>query len=203
MTGKLVLYKYLIFLVLCLQVSLVSAQPTTTTEINQQRLNRNKASMLVLGSWAMLNISSGLILRSTTEGSTKYFHEMNAIWNGVNLGIAALGYFQALKTDPSSFSIWETYAEQQKLEKILLFNAALNISYMLSGAYLIERSRRNNKNTFRLKGYGQSLILQGGFLLLFDTIQFWVHNSNGQDQLKQLFQTLHFQGGQIGLTLNF
>ena len=51
-----------------------------------------------------------------------------------------------------------------------LFNAGLDVGYMATGAYLWERGIR--KDSRGLKGYGQSLILQGGFLFTFDLIMY-------------------------------
>ncbi|MEL6190840.1 MAG: hypothetical protein AAFR66_02280 [Bacteroidota bacterium] len=178
------------------------AQADILTEINEQRISLNKRHMYILGAWGSGNIIYGLIGRANSEGSQKYFHEMNAFWNVVNLGLAGAGLYGAYSSNPDQFTLWETYAEQQKLEKILLVNGALNVSYILGGVLMQERAKRIEKNSDLWKGYGKSLILQGAFLLAFDSMQFIAH-SQAQKDLRQLFEQLQFQGNAVSLTLTF
>ncbi|MCB0846751.1 MAG: hypothetical protein KDE26_26060, partial [Bacteroidetes bacterium] len=83
----------------------------------------------------------------------------------------------------------KTVKAQNQIEKILLFNAGLDLAYIASGAYLIERSKTNPANAGRAEqfnGYGQSLILQGGFLFVFDLTAFLIHQRNGNLRLRPL-----------------
>ncbi|MEM8899418.1 MAG: hypothetical protein AAGC85_14990 [Bacteroidota bacterium] len=178
------------------------AQADILTEINEKRVSLNKRHMYILGAWGSGNIIYGLIGRANSEGSQKYFHEMNAFWNVVNLGLAGAGLYGAYSSSPDQFTLWETYAEQQKLEKILLVNGALNVSYILGGVLMQERAKRIEKNSDRWKGYGKSLVLQGAFLLAFDSMQFILHYQ-AQKELRQVFEQLHFQGNAVTLTLTF
>ena len=178
------------------------AQADILTEINEKRISLNKRHMYILGAWGSGNIIYGLIGRANSEGSQKYFHEMNAFWNVVNLGLAGAGLYGAYSSSPDQFILWETYAEQQKLEKILLVNGALNVSYILGGVLMQERAKRIEKNSDRWKGYGKSLVLQGAYLLAFDSMQFIVH-SLAQKALRQLFEQFQFQGYTVSLTLTF
>ena len=94
---------------------------------------------------------------------------MNLAWNSVNLVIAGFGYYNALNAG-SDLTLLETFAEQKGIENILLLNAGLDVGYMLGGLYLLERSKNVGKRQDILKGFGQSIILQGGFLFAFDVI---------------------------------
>jgi len=181
----------------------LSAQQPELDEINQTRLKLNKINMFVLTGWAAGNILVGGIGRSQTMGTTRYFHEMNMFWNVVNLGLAAGGLYGVYTTDPSGMDLWTTLAEQDKLERILLFNLALNFTYMTAGGYLIERSRRTDGNSERNLGYGRSLILQGGFLLLFDTSQYLLHHFSNNESLKQVVQGLSVSANGVGLQFQF
>ena len=203
---KTISYKFFFpFVLFWLLLSISGLAQTTPSqelyELNEQRLQINKSAMIVLGSWASINILSGLVLRSNTAGSTRYFHEMNVLWNLVNLGLAAGGIYSSIKGDPAAFDAWQTYHEQQKLEQILLVNGALNVSYILAGVYLKERAKNATKKPERLKGYGNSLLLQGGFLLLFDTAQYWIHHSNATPKLKQLISQISV--GSNGIAISF
>lgn len=135
--------------------------------------------MLVLGSWAAANIALSPILVSSSSGSEKYFHQMNGYWNGVNLVIAGLGYYNALKADPNGLSMSQSLKEQQKIENALLFNAGLDLAYIAGGFFLQERAKNNIANADRLQGFGQSLVLQGGFLFIFDIGYYLVQKNHG------------------------
>jgi hypothetical protein len=164
-------YAFLVFLFFSLATEL-SAQ--TLGEHWETEVKFRQTGMLVLGSWAVGNIATGLILRGRTDGSTKYFHEMNAIWNSVNLGIAAFGYFSAARMAAPS-SAFEMYGMQMGLDKTLLFNAGLDLAYVAGGFWLMERSKNTDKRPERLKGYGQSVVLQGAFLFVFDIALYALH----------------------------
>ena len=151
-------------------------------DINQQRLQRQKTAMTVLGTWAIGNLAMGGIQASRTSGENRYFHQMNAGWNVVNLAIAGFGYYSATTTDPSSLDLYTSLKEQQKLENLLLFNGGLDVGYVLGGLYLMERSKRLSpeKKPERLKGFGRSIIVQGGFLFAFDLATYFVVASGNE-----------------------
>ncbi len=151
---------------------------------NLRRIQTNKKAMLVLGGWATANILAGSVLAGRSEGTRKHFHQMNAYWNTVNLAIAGFGYYQATKEMPTELGLAATVKEQYGIQQALIFNAGLDLAYMASGAYMIERSRRGSRHSERLKGFGQSLILQGGFLFLFDIGVFFIQQSH-QPELQQ------------------
>jgi hypothetical protein len=71
-------------------------------------------------------------------------------------------------------SYTEAVIDLQNLDKILLFNAGLDVGYMATGAWIWERGLR--KGSERLEGYGKSLLVQGGFLLAFDLVLYLLHN---------------------------
>lgn len=140
----------------------------------EREINYRKTGMTVLGTWAVANLASGLALRSSSEGSTRYFHEMNALWNTVNLGIATAGYIGAMRLG-SDGGWMALQSEATTLDKTLLFNAGLDLAYMAGGLYMTERSRRVGENSDRWLGYGRSVMVQGAFLFLFDVGMVIVH----------------------------
>ena len=173
------------------------AQVGGLTQYNIERLKTNKTAMTVLGGWAVGNIALGLALQGQRTGSDKYFHQMNAGWNVINLTLAGFGYWSAIKTDPASFDTFATVQEQFKIQKILLFNAGLDVGYMLGGLYLIERSKNDSDNADRLRGFGRSIVLQGAFLFAFDLVTYGFH-ARHNDSLRPLLG-----GDQLGLIWNF
>ncbi|WNJ16811.1 DUF6992 family protein [Pontibacter sp. G13] len=169
---------------------------------NERRFRLNRINMYVLGGWAVGNIVVGASLRGGTEGSTRYFHEMNMFWNVVNLGLAGAGLYGSYTEAPADYGLWETIQRQEQIEKVLLFNLALNGTYIMTGAYLNERSRRPDvSNPDRLKGYGQSLMMQGGFLLLFDATQYLLHHHGANPSFERWISTLTFNGQSLGISV--
>ena len=148
--------------------------------INQTRLDYNQQGMLILGTWAVVNLILGALASFRTHGQTQAFHQMNAYWNVVNLGIAAYGYWQASQAAVLNF--WEVLVEQQQIEKVLLANSALDFGYIALGLYLIERGRRLEKDKWI--GFGKSILLQGAFLLLFDAILYGFQQQLGMELLE-------------------
>lgn len=167
--------------------------------INQKRIALNSNGMLVLGGWAVSNMIAGGIGMATTSSTTKYFHQMNAAWNTINLTIAGFGYY-GLMSQSTGMSLTETISEFHSFEKILLLNAGLDVGYMALGAFMWERGLRKDSN--RLTGYGQSLILQGGFLLTFDTILYFLNRSESS-QLMDFASHIQVSGTTLAVTIPF
>lgn len=179
----------LLFLSVCmlLLTGVSSAQDNSFLyQYNKQRLNSTKTAMLVLGGWGIANITAGLIGNSTAGGEAKYFHQMNAVWGVVNLGIATASYLSNSRLDPGKYNWQGSVQEQHKIEKIYLVNGALDLAYIAGGLFLRERGKLKltGKAYDRWKGYGNSFILQGAFLLLYDGVNFTLHHAHG----KGLFQ---------------
>ncbi len=140
----------------------------------QRRQHVNRIGMTVLGGWAVGNIALGSILYLTGTGDPA-FHQMNALWNTVNLGLATAGLVQAFRATPPPTPAREIRA-QHSIEKILLFNAGLDIGYMAIGLYLMQLDEGRFAASY--PGWGRSLILQGGFLFAFDVVMFLIHRQN-------------------------
>ncbi|MDQ7816461.1 MAG: hypothetical protein RDU14_05500 [Melioribacteraceae bacterium] len=190
--------------VLLLILFLIMMTPVKAQNIDQirsfenKRIGINKTGMIVLGSWAIGNILAGAYGNYKYNGQTKYFHQFNAMWNVVNLGIAAFGYFNAAGSDPNSMTATQILKEYNSLQNFLLLNAGLDAAYIVTGLYLKERSK-NSTNAERLRGYGNSLLLQGGFLLAFDFALYFIHQNNANINLYPHLESLLRGGVGIGL----
>ncbi len=170
------------------------AQQDPLHSFNTERKRINSASTKILGSYAVANILYGSIAASQTSGTKKYFHEMNAIWNGVTGGIIAFGYLTSRKETTNGWAA--TIKKQQSVEKLYLFNAGLDLAYIAGGVLLQERSKTATRKPERLKGYGQSVVLQGAFLLLYDAVMYTIHLRHGKS-LSKLMSNM-----QLGATEN-
>ncbi|MBS4035382.1 MAG: hypothetical protein KGZ85_13005 [Ignavibacterium sp.] len=167
---------------------------------HQNRMNINENGMLVLGGWAAGNILAATYGNFKAKGEAKYFHQFNAMWNVVNLGIASFGYFNAINSDPASMTNLEILNDYNSLQSFLLLNAGLDIAYIMTGFYLKEREK-NSSGSERLRGYGNSLILQGGFLLVFDIGLYFIHQNNANINLYPHLESFLSGGVGIGIKL--
>jgi hypothetical protein len=173
-------------------------------QANLARQAQTRAALWVLGGWAVGNIGLGLWMQSRTGGPERAFWQMNAGWNAVNLALAGAGLWSAYHDPTSGLALSQSLQEANKLTRILLFNAGLDVGYMALGLYLQERSRRpaltpQRANQFR--GWGRSLVLQGGFLLVFDAAFAWLNHRQVARNLHPLLEQLEITPG--GLTLHF
>ena len=163
----------LVTLLLFVAPALAAAEPGALLDHNAERLELQKSAMLVLGGWAAANIAAGTAgYFAADDARWKAFHQMNALWNVVNAGIAAFAYVGASDTDPASFGLAETLAESWSFERVLAINAGLDLAYIAAGWGLWERGRRTE--SARMRGWGQSIALQGGALLVFDAALLWI-----------------------------
>ncbi|RYE28379.1 MAG: hypothetical protein EOP42_17055 [Sphingobacteriaceae bacterium] len=189
--------KKLVFVLFILFSAEIKAQDTLS-HLNQKRNEINQTGMKVLGGWAIANIAVGSIGFYKTKGAARYFNQMNIFWNVVNLGIATAGFYGAKTASNKQFNLNQSLAEQRKTERILLINAGLDLAYIAGGIYLNKRGI--NKNSDRLHGYGNAIILQGAFLFLFDSAMYGIQHQH-QNQHKPLFSKVQFgfDGQQIGV----
>jgi hypothetical protein len=151
--------------------TILNAQEYWKINLNNQR-SINKSGMYTLLCWSSTNIVAGTIASTQTEGSAHYFHQMNALWNTVNLGLSISGLLQERKLKIENLQ--DLSDRQQKLEKIFLINGGLDLVYMGVGTGLL----LSKNETDTKQGYGQSLLLQGGFLMLFDGTMYFLHRNN-------------------------
>ena len=189
--------------ILVVSANLIAQQQSngsTLLSINQDRLKDTRSAMLVLGSWAVGNIAVGLIgMSSTNNPETKAFHQMNAGWGAVNLTLAGFGYYSAAHADPSSFDLAQTSEELHKMQKILLFNAGLDLAYMAGGLWMLEKSNNSTTNPEQWSGFGKSLLMQGAFLMVFDLGTAWALSKH-HDKIRPLIKTSAPMGFQSSFT---
>ncbi len=157
-----------------------AAQQSFNDSISFARNNLKQKDMVGLGSFAMANIATGFVLANNTHGEAKYFWRMNAYWNFFNLGIAGMGYLGARKDLLKKYSFSENYTEQQKIEKIYVFNAGLDAAYIATGILLRQKGKLETDIDKRdkLKGFGTSIIAQGGLLGIMDLTMIMLHHKN-------------------------
>jgi hypothetical protein len=168
----------LILLVLVLGASGVAADSGEAADFsleayNSERISITQNALYVLGGWAALNILAGAAGAAVTEGEASGFYEMTAGWNLVNLGLSGFGLL-GIRDASTELSLWETTQAQNRIEDTLLFNAGLDIGYMMMG-FLIRSTASESPGGLeadRLRGWGTAVVAQGAFLFAFDLVAY-------------------------------
>jgi hypothetical protein len=153
-------------------------------------------AMITLGSWSIANIATGFTIAGNTTGEATYFWKMNAYWNFINIGLSSLGYAGTRKASRVKYGFADNNKAQQSIEKLYVLNAGLDLVYIMGGLYLRERGKNetNIKSAYQYKGYGSSIIMQGGFLLLLDCTMYMLHHKNTV-RLNSKLRNIDFAGG--------
>ena len=146
--------------------------------VAMERINITRNYMTALGAWGLLNVVQGSISATNTVGPEHYFHQMSAYFNAVNVAIAAVGFLSIKKQLLKANTLDSEIRAQQKIQKILLINSAVDIGFF--GAGLLMRNSGIKHNNAKIQGYGGSIMLQGAFLLVYDLLQFGAHRKNGK-----------------------
>lgn len=166
-------------------------------------LSTNNTGMYILGSWAVANMVAGGYGWSQTTGQTRYFHQMNLFWNTVNLSIAGIALYSNLTTSFADLSAAQMLEKHTKTENLYLINAGLDVLYVGTGFLLKHLATQKPKRHDLLKGYGNSVILQGGFLFVFDLVMWKIQHNHRLNFIQNLsFDVLpEISGFQLALII--
>jgi hypothetical protein len=184
--------------------TVVSAQPLNETptvslpEFSRQRIQHQRIIGYSLGGYALANIAGSGIAAGQTTGETKQFHRMNVYWNLVNLGIAGFGLLGARKQNPDTESLKDAVQRHNQMKKVLAINAGLDVVYMAGGAYLANRDN-NPETADRNRGFGKAIIVQGGFLMAFDVVNYLIFKNRDSQRNALIQATPNGIGLMIGL----
>ena len=182
-----------LLIILMMGFSGLFAQENELKAFNERKDQIGKRSMYALGGWAVGNFAVSGAMIGFSSGPERYFHEMNIYWNVVNIGLAGLGILGSRKQKDRN--VLETINAQHSTEKIYLLNAGLDVGYIFGGLYLTELAHRTPAQFDRFTGFGQSIILQGGFLLVLDTAMYFIYKNQRKKKLQPILENID-----VGLT---
>ncbi|WP_133271462.1 DUF6992 family protein [Hymenobacter radiodurans] len=146
--------------------------------LNRSREMLAERGMGVLGAWALLNlvVSGYFVMHTDKRTEWHYFHQMNVGWNMVNVALAVYGILNAHPNQVAGMTLADSLTAQFNFEKILLFNAGLDVAYVATGSWLRARALSTDRRPERLVGFGRSLWVQGAFLLGFDVCFYFIYH---------------------------
>jgi len=161
--------KYLCLLLFLLLSAGANAQSNTLATFNLHQSEVLKTGMFVLGGWALLNIIIGSFRLMKATRNKRFFFQMNIYWNIVNILIASGALYFLLTANAANYNLAQSIELHGWYKKVLYLNIGLDVAYIMLGIWLQERARYSPK-TEQLQGWGQSVVLQGLFLLILDIV---------------------------------
>lgn len=116
--------------------------------------------------WSLFSLIAGLVMQ--VGGAALRAVGMQFVaWGAIDAGIALVGQNQSRKrqagADANTPAILA--AETSKLRRLLWLNTALDVLYLLGG---LAAARRQGDERWR--GHGLGILIQGGFLFIFDLL---------------------------------
>lgn len=127
--------------------------------------------LAVLAAWVIANLlgSGYAVARTDRRLAPHHFHLMNVAWALVNAGLAAWGIVMLRRLPPAGWSLAAEAGAHHHDENLFLVNTGLDVLYVIAGFWLRRRAGAPAAgHPARLAGFGRSVLLQGGFLFVFD-----------------------------------
>lgn len=171
-------------------------------KFNQERIKITKQGLLTLGGWSVANMIGGGIGMATSGGEAFYFHRMNLAWNAVNFGIAVPALIM-LHREKSITTTDESWKKFRQAEASYTFNTALDLAYITAGFWFRDRANNPSADAAMMRGFGNSFILQGGFLLVYDAFTLVRLNMLHKKRWQPLIQKIDLRAGGLGLKLTY
>lgn len=128
------------------------------------RLQR-RALGILLG-WGLISAIVGALLSLIPLKSVRHFGLQALSWGLIDALIAWFGRRSAMRKLAQPQGTVDVVGEARRFRLILLINALLDIGYILGG-WLVKRSAQGRGQR---AGMGWGIIVQGTFLLIFDSV---------------------------------
>ncbi len=120
-------------------------------------------------SWSGLSVAAGAVMGLSADRFWRGVGSQFVGWGLIDAGIAWLGLRSARSKAAQSDA--HTPARQLEmrttLHRVLWINAALDVGYVTGGVVLATTKGRNDS---LWRGIGWGIVVQGGFLLIFDLV---------------------------------
>ena len=91
--------------------------------------------------------------------------------------------------------------EQKKTETIFLVNGILDLGYIATGIWMRNEATNQSDRADMYRGYGNSLILQGSFLLAFDAYAYYLHRNHAKELPILEKVSVHTSGTGLGVVI--
>jgi hypothetical protein len=128
-------------------------------------LDRSDTANAILGGWSAASIAVGTIMLAASDDPfVENMAIQHVVWGGIDaliVGITSI-VLQQQRTEQVDRQTW--IDRRNTAQTVFWVNAGLDLAYMATGAAIWLFSQDD-----KWKGAGSGILLQGGFLLGFDT----------------------------------
>jgi hypothetical protein len=111
--------------------------------------------------WSAVSVTNGLPLAASSEPLLRGMGQQFIAWGAIDGAIALAGRWSNRRQGAPA----ETAQQIDKLRRLLLINAGLDVLYVTGGTAL---ALHRGQNDPYWRGVGLGIVAQGGFLLAFD-----------------------------------
>lgn len=127
-------------------------------------LRDQRNHMTVLGAFALGSVAAGIPMLTSNRAEIRAAGVQNLAWGAIDGVIALVATIGTnnLRGEQGSAAHWAD--ERDTSRRIFAVNAGLDVLYVATGALLLALGK-----TETLRGTGAGILVQGGFLLAFDT----------------------------------
>ena len=177
------------------------AQLSVYDSVNLRHNKIAKTGIIVLAGWSAVSLGSGLVGMNNSDGDVRYFHKRNALFGSINLALSGLSLLRMRSDAARAYTPAQVYKRTAASQKVFLFNAGLDLAYIAYGLYTRERAfRYTGDKRDKLRGTGNSILVQSGFLTMLDFVQYFLQSSNAR-RLDRKLNTLAFAVTESGAGL--
>lgn len=197
--------KGLLFCTLLFGSMAARAQLSLYDSVNIRHNTISGGAVTVLTGWSLASLATGLVGQNNSDGEVRQFHKRNVLFGAINLGLSGLAILRMRTEASRGYTPAETFKRTAATQKVLLFNAGLDLAYLGYALYTRERAYRyTGDKRDRLRGTGNSLLVQGGFLTVLDFVQYFLQSANAK-RLDRRLQSLSVSatGNGFGLVYRF
>lgn len=138
----------------------------------QGRLSKDGA--IGLTSWGLMNVGFSGYMMTQTTGQEKNFHTMNLIWGGIDLAVGIPTFIRSYKIYKGKIQLKMDSYNPKRYMKIYAVNGWLDLAYIGAG-FIVKSRASHSTDPEMMRGFGNSIILQGGFLFTFDNVMYLLH----------------------------
>ncbi len=161
------------FLIFSLQTFISQERNLDTILSSNNFFHNQQTSLALLSGWSVANLSLSPISSDNLfnpSSNLDYFHQMNFFFNVINGAIAGFAHYEVNRRSKLSWTYSEIEEQRKKALKSIKFNMGLDISYILGGIFLKNLANKADQKYSQYIGYGNSLIIQGAYLFLYDAV---------------------------------
>ena len=120
----------------------------------------------VLLGWALANLLIGGGGMFWSEGQLHHFLHMNAAWGSINLLVAVILWYKNAQPRPLA----TVSVRLRHFKKVLHVNVGLDLGYLVIAYWFLRKAEASEALGDLLRGFGQSIVLQGAVLLACDLV---------------------------------